>query len=961
MTSPSSATAATLNPAVTIYEVSEDPAGNPIFLRIGINNGAGPGGTATVNVPVTPNRTEIVPPPGENRTYPYYYVLVRGADPNSDFGAYTVNVNFPPTDDHPDGDTNGDGVFDTGDFPFASRIPLDSSTGQGNAAGDIEVNTDSDLFVFTAPAGGNATVLISRPSTSTLRYKVSILDSTAHVLASGIAADDPFFFTASASTAVVRNTDYFIVVQPFNDPANPNVNSTDTGNYTVSVTAPPVDDYPNAGEFPLASTAAIIPIDFTSGMGQLGGNAANDPSNPRLSPANDTDLFSFTTVRAGDMVVKVLPFASALGNLAVRVTLFDAQGVQLQSADASSALQEVSLTISNAPANTKFFVLVSALGAVPASTPTGEYRVQVIGQPAPTGGGGGGPPDSIDFNNPTTLTLDDRTGDGQASDAIDVLGDRDLFTFTTSAAGKVFLQLTAPNGPLLRASIRVLNAANELQSSQVAFDETGIPGAIANVSFVGQAHTQYWVVVDGLGDSTGSYTVKVDTLPVVNRLVFPEGFASDTIREFVSIINPGDATATYTIFLRYETGDLETMVATTTIAPHSRNGLTIIDGKNYQTPGIRLNTPYSIVLESDQPLGATLAHYDFGHAIGDSMTETATSTWDFARVERTPGAVMDFIVFYNVNNFDVTATLTAYDSNGQAHSLVRNFGALRRGGFSINDIAEFPTGVFGVTLTVTKASDGTTPAAVVASLSHYELTGDAAFGLLGDPNGGSTSGIITNLAQGSHLNSELDFFNPGNSPATVTLVGSYIRTTLPQFTRTLFVPAKGQLTIDGATLGLSPDQPIGLRYTSDQPIVAGSDQVQLGDADSTSPGTEAGTEAFFGDAFIDTRSAGVNYFETLWLANPTSVASTINVKLDFLDGTTGLITVNVAAHGFSEIKLHTRPEILSTHTGPTWYSMDVSSTIPFVASMTHYDLTLGGGWATSGVPFGITSPLSSIT
>jgi hypothetical protein len=946
----------TLNPAVTVYEVSEAPDGSPIFLRIGVNDGSTAGGNSTVTVPVTPNRTEVVPPPGQNRTYPYYYVLVRGADPNTDFGAYTVSLSFPPSDDHPDAPSTGPTTVDTTEYPFASRIPLDPITGQGNAVGNIEINSDTDLFVYTAPAGGSSTVVISRPANSTLRYKVIIADANGNVLSSAIAADDPVFFTATATTNVLRGVDYFIVVQPFNDPANPNVNSTDTGLYTVSVTAPPVDDYPNAGEFQLAST---IPIDFNTGKGQIGADAGDDPTNPRLSPANDTDLFTFTTVRAGNQVITLTPWDTAVGHFAPRLTLFDAQGNQISTTVATSPLQVVSLTISNAAANTKYFVLVGADGSVAGSTLTGEYRIQVAGPSSGGGGGTGGSVDSIDFNNPTVITLDTRTGDGSASDLIDPVGDRDLFTFTTTAAGKVFVQLTAPNGSLLRASIRVLKAPNELQASEVAFDSDGIPGAIANVSFAGEANKQYWVVVDGLGDSTGSYTLKVNTQPVTNRLVFPEGFASDTIREFVSIINPGDVLAHYTVFLRYETGALETQVMTATINPHSRNGLTIIDGKNYQTPGIRLNAPYSVILESDQPLGATLAHYDFGHAIGDSFTETVSPTWSFARVEKAPGSVMDFIVFYNINNFDVNATLTAYDANGQAHSLTRRFGALRRGGFSINDIADFPLGVFGVTLTVKNAADST-PASVVASLSHYNTTGDAAFGLLGDPNGGSTVGIITNLAQGSQLNSELDFFNPGDSPATVTIVGTYIRTPLPQFTLVRTVAPKGQLKITGASLGLSPDQPIGIKYSSDQPIVAGSDQVQLGDADSTEPGTMAGTEAFFGDAFIDTRSAGVKYFESVWLANPTNVASTINVKLDFLDGSTSIIPVTVAAHGFAEIKLHTRPEILATHNGPTWFSMDITSAIPFVASMTHYDLTLGGGWATSGVPFGILLPLSSI-
>ena len=498
--------AATLNPAVTVYEVSEDLAGNPIFLRIGVNDGGGVNGTATVSVPVTPNRTEVVPPPGQNRTYPYYYVLVRGANPNTDFGAYTVSVSFPPTDDHPNGDTNGDGIFDTGEFNVASRIPLDSTTGQGNVVGNIEVSTDTDLFVFTAPAGGPATVLISRPAGSTLRYKVSILDSNANVLASGIAADDPVFFTATASTTAVRGTDYFIVDQPFNDPLNPNQHSTVTGQYTVSVTAPPTDDYPHGGEFQLAST---IPIDFTTGQGQLGGDAPNDPANPRLSPANDTDLFTFTTLRQGNVTITLTPFDTALGHLGPHAhPVSDAAGNQLQTFSPRPRPSRRSRSPSPTPR------LTSSTTSSPAPSAASPSR------PSPVNTGSrsrrprrqqrrrrwrGGSVDSIDFNNPTPVPLDARTGDGSASDSINPSGDRDLYTFTTTAAGKVFVQLDAPSGSLLRASIRVLNAANELQSSEVVFDSDGIPGAIANVSFDGLANKQYWVVVDGLGNSTGSW------------------------------------------------------------------------------------------------------------------------------------------------------------------------------------------------------------------------------------------------------------------------------------------------------------------------------------------------------------------------------------------------------------------------------------------------------------------------
>jgi hypothetical protein len=55
-----------------------------------------------------------------------------------------------------------------------------------------------------------------------------------------------------------------------------------------------------------------------------------------------------------------------------------------------------------------------------------------------------------------------------------------------------------------------------------------------------------------------------------------------------------------------------------------------------------------------------------------------------------------------------------------------------------------------------------------------------------------------------------------------------------------------------------------------------------------------------------------------------------------------------------------RIEIVNDRTGPTWFSVDASSAVPILMSMTHYDLFQGGGWATNGVPVGLTNPIQSI-
>lgn len=942
---------ATLNMAMTVYEVSEDPAGNPILLRIGKSVPTGAGGDVQATFSVAPNRRLDPPLADPAREYPYYYVVVSGQNPETHFGRYTVTINFPPSDDHADGDTNADSVYDTGEFNFATEIPIDTATGGGASSGVIEIASDSDLFFFTAPASGQAGVLVQRIAGSTLRPMVTVLDANAATIATATADDDASDADVGVTFNVVRGMRYWVVV----DHGTPNVNTTPIGGYTVAVTAPPIDDYANIGEFSLAGT---ITLSNTTGVGRIGGTQAGDPSNPTINPGVDTDLFTFVVIAAGDHTVTVTPFSSGLGDLAVRISLFNtAGGAPFATADSPSQGQPASFTITGATLGQRYYILVEPLGA---GDPTGEYAIEVAG-PAPQQNPPPTDPGAVDFNNPRILTLSPRTGDGSLNDTIDVVGDRDLFTFTTANSGRVFLDLLAPPGSLLRASIRVLSAANENAGSTVVFDGSGIPGSIASVSFVAAANTQYWVIVDGLGDSVGAYMLRANSQPVTQQLFFPEGFTSDSIREFVSIINPNDADATYTVVLRYEFGQAETVIANGVVRAHSRDGLTVNDATFYRSPGVVAGTPYSIVLESSLPLGATLAHYDFGTSIGDSFTEDLSAAWNFARIERDPGNVRDFIVFYNPNNFDISVTLTAWQ-NGQQFGITRTFGALRRGGFALNDIEGFPVGVFSATLTAQAAGPGNQAnfIGIVASLSHYDTGRDAGFAALGDPAGGSRAGVIPNIAQGPSVDSELVFYNPGSSPATLTLSGTYIRAQLPQLTRILSVAPHSQVVLSGADLGISDDQPVGLTYTSDVPVSAQSFEIQLGDGDGSTPATSAATRFYFGDAFIDTTRAGSLYFENLYLANPTAIDTTLVVTLEFLNGDRSTFSVPVSARGFAEVRLHERLEILNRPDTNVWYAIDVSGGLPFIAAMTHYDLVLGGGWETNGVPFGLETALTSI-
>ena len=93
----------------------------------------------------------------EDRTYPYYYVVVRGQSPNLGNGRYRVDLSFTATDDHPDGSTTEPfvappaTVYDNAEYSFATNVAVDSSTGRGNATGTIAASGSSAITRSTLP------------------------------------------------------------------------------------------------------------------------------------------------------------------------------------------------------------------------------------------------------------------------------------------------------------------------------------------------------------------------------------------------------------------------------------------------------------------------------------------------------------------------------------------------------------------------------------------------------------------------------------------------------------------------------------------------------------------------------------------------------------------------------------------------------------------------------------------
>lgn len=934
-----------LNPTITLYEVSVDPFGNPVLLRIDTNDDlSGETTDAQIVVGLTPDRVSA----DTGLEYPFYYLVVRGSDADNDEGDYTIDFEIDATDDHPD----------AGQLEFATPIGIDNEIGQGSDTGTIEILGDSDLLRFTALAAGTARVTVSRPSGSVFLPKISILDGDGNALDVSDGA-----VPGTVETEVTRGQIYYVLIEAST------IASGDArlGDWTVNVITPPLDDHANAGEWSIATTLRFD----ENGDAILGTQTEGDPLNPAINVVDDTDLFTFVTIASGNITVTFDPLDDTAIGLRPELSVFDADLNLVQKVTANTAGETVSIVLTDTVASERYYVLVGdALG-----NRTGEYQLTVDGQGSGGGGGGNG---DIDFDDATEIDLDPINADGTTNGVIAQAGERDLYTFTAVAGGSIFVQLVTPRGSLLDGTITILDA--ETETAVVTSDATGIPGVNAAVRFESEgAGKEYWIIVDGIGTGVGSYTIKVDAEPEVYRLFTPRGFTGSTVREFVSLNNPNEFSVTYSIILRYETGARDqVIVSNATLAAGSRGGVTISDGKNGSPVNAR-NEPYAVVIEAvGGPVAATMAHYDFGSSIGEAFTNEISPVWNFGRIERNPGNAADFLIYYNPHDFDVSVTLTGFDANGSTVDVTTTVGALRRGGLNINQVLNLPTGIFGAQV-IAEPVDSANDAefqGVIAAVSHYELDDTAAWGIVGDPTAGTLNGSVPRLTQGDEVTSEVVIFNPNSFVTTVTLNGEYIRADLPALSRVLTVNPGEARVLTGEELGFVRNQPLGLTYTATFPITVLGSQTQNGDADATAAATRAATGWFFGAGFMNSQLAGELYLETLSVYNPANTSAEVTIDLYFFDGTTDALTILVDASGFSEINLHevlgkdfesntNRPANFDSNTvlgrpGLSYFSVEASSPSPFVITFTHYDLFLQGGWTNGGAPLGPLTPLTSI-
>lgn len=915
---------ATLDPYIQVYEISSDiddsTMGNPVFLQVSFNNdGPNVGTDSVATFATTPGRT--------------YYFVVSGFDVFADRGNYEIEVAVEPTDDHPN----------FVEFPLATTLSLtfdaltQTATNTPPANGNIEKTSDDDLFRFTAPATGRASVTIATPA-GAFSPAVRVFDQTGTQI---VALTDGANGTVTVNIAnITLNQQYYIQVLPG---VASDVNETDlTGLYTVSVSTEPIDDHPDEGQFGSIGANDIITLNSSNGVGTRNGILVPDMG------AEDTDLFRFTTLAGGSTLIRVTTTNSSLNP---KIRVFNSSFVLIPGATTNG--ETATQTITSGGVGEVYYVLVEKNTGATGAAAVGNYQVSVSGQLPGGGGGGQGPDDHAnagEFNSSSIVNLDSKTGTGLATGVISYVGDTDLFRFTALNSGAVQMQLVTPIGGLVDGQIRIFNQS----LVEIGSNSAGIPGATAAFNFTATLGQTYYILVEPVGSVQGSYELRLDTQPLNYFLYYPEGFASRRIDEFVPIVNPNNFAVNYSIFARYEVGDnADVPIFTGTIEANSRSGVTITTRKNFAGALVRPNTPYSLELRSDGPLGATFSHYDFNVSVGESFSRETSQVWTFANFTKSPAEFRDYLVLYNPNATSTDVTITLYYENGLTTSFTQTVTANRRSGVNINNDGRVPqNGRFGIKV------ESTQP--IVAAQSSYNLLNSGGDGLLGDKKGGSIEGVVGGVSTGGGSSGRLALLNSGTEPVTAVVTASYARVDLPDVTRVIVVQPGRVFSQTLAEFGLTNSEVAGIRYTSNLPLTMNVIQYQNGDGDSPTTATEAASRFIFGDAFMNPRRAGITYLEDMTLYNPGNTSVDVTITYLFRNNAPSKSTVvTVGAGKFSFVSIDQDPNILSlTNTQP--FSISVGANTPFVAFFTHYDRFLNGGWSALGAPIGLSNDLSTI-
>ncbi len=452
---------------------------------------------------------------------------------------------------------------------------------------------------------------------------------------------------------------------------------------------------------------------------------------------------------------------------------------------------------------------------------------------------------------------------------------------------------------------------------------------------------------------------------------YPEGYVSDNVNEYVPMTNPNGVEVEFELHARYEFGERDALLARGTIPANSRGGVTISDVNFPDDRLVRKDTPYALVLKSSLPISATISHYDFGTAIGESFTSRTDDTWTFGDGRRDSDLTRDFILVYNPDDHAKTVTLTLYTDDGRMKTVSTIIEGQRRGGWSIDDISDQPRGVFAARVHASGP--------VVAAQSHYELGTQRGYGVVGQAGGGQYAGVVPAInyddsfyerngddsphqsLSRSPANAYISILNDQGQAATVTL--TFIpddRLGIAPYQRVVIVQPNSRATFNVRDqIVRADDEELAVVYRSNRPVTVTGSVYQGMDATGVEAATQAANVWDFGEGFMSNSRGGRGVREDLYIFNPTS--RRINLSIDFLftDGSKLTIDEHVSGVEVRHVSLH-NIDALRTRAESSWYGIRVRATGSVVSMMQHWDSSVGGGFSTFGMPSGTVVDVSGV-
>ncbi|MCZ7633400.1 MAG: hypothetical protein M5U20_07945 [Phycisphaerales bacterium] len=471
---------------------------------------------------------------------------------------------------------------------------------------------------------------------------------------------------------------------------------------------------------------------------------------------------------------------------------------------------------------------------------------------------------------------------------------------------------------------------------------------------------------------------------------FPEGYSHAGISEFVPLTNPHDRDVRYELHARYEVGERDQLISKGVLPARSRGGVTISLAGRPDLMLVRPDTPYALVLKAEDALGATISHYDFGTAIGESFSTTPSTRWTFGEGYRDHNWTRDFVLFYNPNGTSTQVTTRVFGAGGETVTLELTLDGQRRGGWNFDTQPGLPDGVFAVEVVAT--------APIVASQSHYEIVTERGFGALGTADGGALAGFIpaiefedhgprvspdgpeddngghgnddgddTNDDNGGHGNDDgddwpanafLTVLNTSDENATVTFTFLWrddVAAPTPREER-IVIPANSRGGLSIRELGVPFDEEFGVLYLSDVPVTVTAVVYQAGDAMGIPAATVAATTWDFGEGYMSRSRAGKAVTDDVYVFNPTGASVTVTIEFFFSDGRSVVVPKRLDPLELEDVKVHAEKSVLDLGED-LFYGVRVSAPRVVVAGFEHWDRDLGGGFATIGIPGGEIMPL----